>query len=152
PDSTRLASRDSRIRSRQPPREARTEDEMLSHTRKYRALAAMIFAVAMMSIDQTIVAIAVPNIQRGLSLDGTGSQWVIDAYVLALAALFALGGKLSDVFGHRRMAVVGIVGFATASVLCGAASSEYWLIAARALQGVFGAVVFPAALAIVVAA
>lgn len=127
---------------------------MRGHASRYLVLTAMIFAVAMMSVDQTIVAIAVPNIQRGLSLSATGSQWVINGYLLALAALFALGGKLSDVLGHRRMVIVGTVGFAGASALCGAtpagAAAEGWLIAFRVLQGAFGALVFPAALAIVV--
>ena len=87
---------------------------------RYRVLTAMIFAVAMMSIDQTIVSIAAPTIQRDLSLTSTGLQWVINGYLLALAALFALGGKVSDVVGHRRMVLVGTVGFAVASGLCGA--------------------------------
>jgi EmrB/QacA subfamily drug resistance transporter len=116
-------------------------------------LTAMIFAVAMMSIDQTIVAIAAPTIQRHLGLTSTGLQWVINGYLLALAALFALGGKVSDVLGHRRMVLVGTVGFAIASVLCGltptGAAAQGWLIAARILQGAFGALLFPAALAIV---
>lgn len=116
-------------------------------------LTAMIFAVAMMSVDQTIVAIAAPTIQRGLSLSSTGLQWVINAYLLSLAALFALGGKLSDVLGHRRMVLVGTVGFALASVLCGAtpagSGAATWLIVARLVQGAFGALLFPAALAIV---
>jgi EmrB/QacA subfamily drug resistance transporter len=120
---------------------------------KYLVLTAMIFAVAMMFVDQTIVAIAAPYIQRGLALSGTGTQWVINAYLLALAALFALGGKLGDVVGHRRMVLVGTVGFAGASALCGAVppggAAEPLLIAFRALQGVFGALLFPAALAIV---
>jgi EmrB/QacA subfamily drug resistance transporter len=107
----------------------------------------------MMSIDQTIVSIAAPTIQRDLSLTATGLQWVINGYLLALAALFALGGKLSDVLGHRRMVLVGTVGFALASVLCGAtpkgSAAQAWLIAARILQGAFGALLFPAALAIV---
>ena len=124
------------------------------HDRKYLVLTAMIFAVAMMSVDQTIVAIASPTIQRGLSLTATGSQWVINGYLLALAALFALGGKLSDVLGHRRMVIVGTVGFAVTSILCGATPSgsgaEAWLIVFRVLQGAFGALLFPAALAIVV--
>lgn len=123
------------------------------NTSRYLVLTAMIFAVAMMSVDQTIVAIAAPSIQRGLSLTSTGLQWVINGYLLALAALFALGGKLSDVLGHRRMVLVGTVGFAIASVLCGAtpagAGAEAWLIVARLLQGAFGALLFPAALAIV---
>jgi len=113
----------------------------------------MIFAVAMMSIDQTIVSIAAPTIQRDLGLTSTGLQWVINGYLLALAAFFALGGKLSDVLGHRRMVLVGTVGFAVASVLCGASPkgsvAQSWLIAARVLQGAFGALLFPAALAIV---
>jgi len=120
---------------------------------RYLVLTAMIFAVAMMSIDQTIVAIAAPTIQRDLSLTSTGIQWVINGYLLALAALFAFGGKLSDVVGHRRMVIVGTVAFAVASVLCGAApkgsAAQAWLIAARILQGASGALLFPAALAIV---
>jgi EmrB/QacA subfamily drug resistance transporter len=120
---------------------------------RYLVLTAMIFAVAMMSIDQTIVSIAAPTIQRRLALSSTGLQWVINGYLLALAALFALGGKLSDVVGHRRMVIVGTLGFAVASALCGATpsggSAQTWLIAARLLQGAFGAVLFPAALAIV---
>jgi EmrB/QacA subfamily drug resistance transporter len=79
---------------------------------------------------------------------------VINGYLLALAALFAFGGKLGDVVGHRRMVLIGIVGFAGSSALCGAAPSgsagEIWLIAFRVVQGGFGAVLFPAALAIVV--
>jgi EmrB/QacA subfamily drug resistance transporter len=113
----------------------------------------MIFAVAMMSIDQTIVSIAAPTIQRHLALTSTGLQWVINGYLLALAALFALGGKLSDVVGHRRMVLVGTVGFAISSALCGAtptgSAAQAWLVVARLLQGAFGALLFPAALAIV---
>jgi EmrB/QacA subfamily drug resistance transporter len=120
---------------------------------RYRVLTAMIFAVAMMSIDQTIVSIAAPTIQRHLDLSATGLQWVINGYLLALAALFALGGKVSDVVGHRRMVIVGTIGFAAASALCGAtptgSAAQAWLITARLLQGAFGALLFPAALAIV---
>jgi EmrB/QacA subfamily drug resistance transporter len=121
---------------------------------KNLVLAAMIFAVAMMFIDQTIVSIAIPDIQTDLNLSETGSQWIINGYLLALAALFAFGGKLGDVLGHRRMVLVGVAGFAIASALCGAApkgsSGEIWLIVFRIIQGAFGAIMFPAALAIVV--
>jgi len=121
---------------------------------KYLVLTAMIFAVAMLFVDQTIVAIAIPDIERSLSLSATGAQWIINGYLLALASLFALGGKLSDVLGHRRMVLIGIVGFAGASALCGAAPTgaygEAWLIVFRVVQGAFGALMFPAALAIVV--
>jgi EmrB/QacA subfamily drug resistance transporter len=117
-------------------------------------LAAMIFAVAMTFIDQTIVSIAVPNIQRELSLSSTGVQWVVNGYLLSLAALFALGGRLSDILGHRRMCVLGVVIFAVASALCGltpkGSAAEAWIVAFRVLQGAGGAVMFPAALAIVV--
>ena len=87
---------------------------------KNLALVAMLFAVAMTFIDQTIVAIASPNIQSELDLSRAGSQWVVNAYLLALAATFALGGRLADVLGAKRMVLIGIVGFAGSSALCGA--------------------------------
>ena len=71
-----------------------------SHSRL--VLAAMIFAVAMTFIDQTIVAIAVPELQKDLGLSSTGVQWVVNGYLLSLAALFAFGGRLADIAGHRR--------------------------------------------------
>jgi EmrB/QacA subfamily drug resistance transporter len=119
-------------------------------------LAAMIFAVAMMFIDQTIVAIAVPSIQEDLSLTSTGVQWIINGYLLALSALFAFGGRLADVAGHRKMVVIGVIVFATASALCGATPTgsldEPWLITFRLIQGAGAALMFPAALAIVLGA
>ncbi|MEZ5076857.1 MAG: MFS transporter [Solirubrobacterales bacterium] len=118
-------------------------------------LAAMIFAVAMMFIDQTIVAIAIPSIQGDLSLSATGVQWIINGYLLALSALFAFGGRIADVVGHRTMVIVGVIVFATASALCGATPSgsldEPWLITFRLIQGAGAALLFPAALAIVLA-
>src|SRR5277367_3277151 len=82
-------------------------------------LTAMIFAVSMTFIDQTIVSIAVPEIQRELGLTSTGVQWAVNAYLLSLAALFAFGGRLADTMGHRRMVVLGVIIFACASALCG---------------------------------
>ena len=79
----------------------------------------MIFAVSMTFIDQTIVAIAVPQLQQDLSLSSTGVQWIINGYLLSLSALFAFGGRLADIAGHRRMVVIGVVIFATPSALCG---------------------------------
>jgi EmrB/QacA subfamily drug resistance transporter len=117
-------------------------------------LTAMIFAVAMTFIDQTIVAIAAPAIQHNLGLSASGMQWAINAYLLTLAALFAFGGRLADIAGHRRMAVLGVIIFAGASALCGATpkggGAEAWLVAFRAVQGAGGAIMFPAAIAIVV--
>jgi EmrB/QacA subfamily drug resistance transporter len=121
---------------------------------KNLVLAAMIVAVAMTFIDQTIVSIAAPSIQAHLGLSATGTQWAINAYLLTLAAFFAFGGRLADIAGHRRMVVIGVVVFAAASALCGATPTgsldEPWIIFFRAVQGVGGAIMFPAALAIVV--
>jgi len=126
-----------------------------SRTNKNLVLAAMVFAVAMTFIDQTIVAIAIPKIQTELSLSQTGSQWVINGYLLALAALFAFCGKLGAVLGRRRMVVIGVIGFALASACCGAtpkgSAAEAWIIFFRVLQGATAAIMFPAAVAIVVA-
>ena len=116
-------------------------------------LAAMIFAVSMTFIDQTIVAIAIPTIQEDLSLSATGVQWIINGYLLSLSALFAFGGRLADIAGHRRMVVLGVIVFAVASGLCGATPvgslDETWLIVFRVIQGAGAAIMFPAALAIV---
>jgi EmrB/QacA subfamily drug resistance transporter len=117
-------------------------------------LAAMIFAVSMTFIDQTIVSIAAPEVQKRLGLTSTGVQWAVNAYLLSLAALFAFGGRLADTLGHRRMVTLGVVVFATASALCGVTPkggvAEAWIVAFRVLQGAGGAIMFPAALAIVV--
>jgi EmrB/QacA subfamily drug resistance transporter len=119
-------------------------------------LAAMIFAVAMTFIDQTIVSIAVPQIQRQLGLTSTGVQWAVNAYLLSLAALFAFGGRLADTLGHRRMVVVGVVVFAVSSALCGltpkGSLAQIWIVTFRATQGAGGAIMLPATLAIVVQA
>ncbi|MEU3982837.1 MFS transporter [Streptomyces sp. NPDC026672] len=121
---------------------------------RYLALAATISAVAMTFIDQTIVSIAAPRIQAELHLSGTDVQWAVNAYLLALAAFFSFGGRLADTVGHRRMLAVGVVVFAVASALCGltpaGSAAETWLVIFRALQGVGGALMYPAALAIVV--
>ncbi len=117
-------------------------------------LAAMIFAVAMTFIDQTIVSIAVPNIQRELGLTSTGVQWMVNAYLLSLSALFAFGGRLADTVGHRKMVTLGVIVFACASALCGLTpkgqAAEAWIVIFRVVQGAGGAIMFPAALAIVV--
>ncbi len=117
-------------------------------------LAAMIFAVAMTFIDQTIVSIAAPEIRKELGLTSTGVQWAINAYLLSLAALFAFGGRVADTVGHRRMVTLGVIVFAGASALCGltpkGSLAEAWIVTFRVIQGAGGAIMFPAALAIVV--
>src|SRR6201992_3770652 len=103
-------------------------------------LAARILSVSMTFIDQTIVSIAVPNIQRELGLTSTGVQWAVNAYLLTLAAFFAFGGRRADTIGHARMVVLGVIVFAGASALCGltpkGSAAEAWLITFRAIQGV----------------
>ncbi|WP_261720709.1 MFS transporter [Streptomyces sp. FZ201] len=115
----------------------------------------MMFAVAMTFIDQTIVSIAAPDIVRELELSASGMQWVINAYLLALAACFAVGGRLADLYGPRRIVVIGTLVFVIASVMCGCVPkgdvAQGWLIAFRAVQGFGAALLFPAALAVVVA-
>jgi EmrB/QacA subfamily drug resistance transporter len=124
--------------------------------KKFLVLAAMIFAVAMTFIDQTIVSIAVPKIQSELHLSINGVQWVVNAYLLALAAAFTFGGRLADMIGHRRMVVIGILTFAIASTACGltpkGSYAAAWIISWRVVQGIGGAIMYPAALAIVVTA
>jgi EmrB/QacA subfamily drug resistance transporter len=119
-------------------------------------LVAMIFAVAMIFIDQTIVALAIPKLQSEIHLSPTGAQWIVNGYLLSLSALFALGGRVADVFGHRRVVLIGVSTFALFSALCGATPTssigETWIIVFRILQGASAAFLFPAALAIVVGA
>ncbi|MFD7968129.1 MFS transporter [Streptomyces clavifer] len=115
----------------------------------------MMFAVSMTFIDQTIVAIAAPSVISELGLSSSGMQWVINAYLLALAAFFALGGRLADLWGPRRVVVAGSLVFVVSSVLCGCVpTGDYalaWLIVFRSVQGLGAALLFPAALAVVVA-
>ena len=118
------------------------------------SLIGLILAVSMTTIDATIVALSAPTIQADLNLSHGGVQWAVNVYLLTTAAFFLLGGRLADVWGHTRMVLVGIVGFALASLLCSLAPSgdlaEAWLITARGLQGIAGALMFPAAIGIVV--
>src|SRR5262249_51803702 len=118
--------------------------------RRGLVLAAMIFAVAMTFIDQTIVSIAAPKIQDELGLTNTDIQWAIISCLLALAAFFAFGGGLADMVGLRPMVVIGVAVFAGASVLCGftptGSYAEAWLVTFRAVQGLGGALMYPAAL------
>ncbi|MDT0377493.1 MFS transporter [Streptomyces sp. DSM 42041] len=115
----------------------------------------MLFAVSMTFIDQTIVAIAAPEISDELSLSSSGVQWIVNAYLLSLAAFFALGGRLSDLYGHRRVMLIGTVLFVVSSALCGFVPddsfAQVWLVCFRATQGLGAALMFPAALAVVVA-
>lgn len=105
-------------------------------------------AQLMVVLDATIVNIALPSAQSALGFDDDNRQWVITAYALAFGSLLPLGGRIGDLFGRKQVFVTGLVGFAVASALGGMATSFGMLVAARALQGAFGALLAPAALAI----
>jgi EmrB/QacA subfamily drug resistance transporter len=111
-------------------------------------LATLCLAQLMISLDVLIVNIALPSAQRSLSFGIADRQWVVTAYTLAFGSLLLLGGRLSDLFGRKRMFVIGLVGFGTASAAGGAATSFLVLVIARATQGAFAAVLAPAALAL----
>lgn len=105
-------------------------------------------AQLMVVLDSTVVNIALPAAQADLGFSDGDRQWVVTAYSLAFASLLLLGGRLSDLIGRKRTFVIGLIGFAIASALGGAAPNFELLIAARALQGVFGALLAPTALAV----
>ncbi|MDH6113972.1 EmrB/QacA subfamily drug resistance transporter [Kitasatospora sp. MAP12-15] len=116
--------------------------------RRWKALAFIGLAQLMVVLDATIVNIALPSAQRSLGFSDTGRQWVITAYALAFGGLLLFGGRLSDLLGRRRMFIIGLTGFAAASALGGASANISMLIGSRALQGVFGAMLAPAALSL----
>src|SRR5690606_24772641 len=103
----------------------------------------------MVVVDATIVNIALPSAQDDLGISDGNRQWVITAYALAFGGLLLFGGRVADLWGRRQAFIIGLVGFALASALGGAAQHEGLLYAARALQGAFGAVSAPAALSLV---
>jgi MFS family permease len=105
-------------------------------------------AQLMVVLDATIVNIALPSAQRSLGFSNAARQWVVTAYSLGFGGLLLLGGRLSDLLGRRRMFLIGLVGFATASALGGLATGFGMLVFARALQGASGAMLVPAALSI----
>lgn len=115
---------------------------------RWFVLATVALAQLMVVLDATIVNIAMPSAQAELGFSDNDRQWIVTAYALAFGSLLLLGGRLSDMLGRRRMFLIGLVGFAVASGLGGAAGSFELLVAARALQGVFGAVLAPAALSV----
>ena len=112
-------------------------------------VAAMILGSSVAGIDSTVVAVALPAIGRNLHASFQALQWTVTSYTLTLASLILLAGSLSDRWGRRRVFLAGLGWFTLASVLCAAAPSIGWLIAARAVQGIGGALMTPASLAII---
>jgi MFS family permease len=100
-------------------------------------------------LESTVVNVALPSIGRDLGADVAGLQWTLNAYVLTLAALILAAGSPSDIYGRRRVFIVGVVVFVAASALCAAAPTIQLLVAARFLQGIGGALLTPGSLAII---
>jgi EmrB/QacA subfamily drug resistance transporter len=121
-------------------------------TRQQRlTLIATILGSTVVFLDGTIVNVALPSLGRELNAGLAGQQWVLEAYMLTMVSLLLVGGSLGDQFGRRRLFVIGLIAFGATSILCALAPSEEFLIGARALQGIAGALLVPGSLAIVAA-
>ncbi len=118
------------------------------HARRWLILAVIGMAQLMVVLDSTIVNIALPSAQQSLHFSDDSRQWIVTAYALAFGGLLLLGGRLGDLFGRKRVFIVGLIGFAGASAFGGLAQGFTSLVAARALQGMFAALLAPAALSL----
>jgi EmrB/QacA subfamily drug resistance transporter len=120
---------------------------------RYKVLWPLVPAMAMVMIDFTIVSISATTIQRDVHLTETGQEWLVTAYALATAAFVALGGRLGDILGHRRIVVIGIILFALSSMMCGLVPdtgiAETWLIVFRSIQGAAAGLLIPSATVLV---
>src|ERR1700754_4765218 len=123
-----------------------TRMEQQQHSRRWWILALLGLAQLMVVLDATIVNIALPSAQHDLGFSNDARQWIVTAYALAFGSLLLLGGRLGDMFGRKWTFIGGLLGFSIASAIGGAAGSFGVLVAARALQGVFGAMLAPSAL------
>jgi MFS family permease len=122
---------------------------MIQHKHGTWILLATILGSSMVFIDSSVVNVALPRLQTDLAASVTSVQWVVEVYILFLAALMLVGGSLGDLWGRERVFAVGIVLFALSSVWCGLAPKVSQLIAARAVQGIGGALLTPGSLAII---
>src|SRR6266481_6652106 len=114
--------------------------------RRWWILGVVGLAQLMLVLDGTIVNIALPSAQRALGFSNSDRQWVVTAYALSFGSLLLVGGRLGDMFSRKRVFITGLIGFAVASAIGGASISFTMLVAARALQGAFGAILAPSAL------
>jgi EmrB/QacA subfamily drug resistance transporter len=118
------------------------------HARRWLILFVIAMAQLMVVLDATVVNIALPSAQKALAFTNDERQWIVTAYALAFGSLLLLGGRIGDLFGRKRVFIVGLAGFAGASAFGGLAQNFDMLVAARALQGMFGALLAPAALSL----
>ncbi len=122
---------------------------MSSHDRsRWHALIVLCLGTLMIVLDSTIVNVALPSIKKDLGFSQTSLAWIVNGYLLSFGGFLLLGGRLGDLFGHRRLFLSGIALFTLASLACGAASSQAMLVAARVVQGLGGAVVSATALSL----
>ena len=122
----------------------------IADTRKrWWALMVLCLGVLMIVLDTTIVNVALPSIRTDLGFTETSLVWVVNAYMLTFGGFLLLGGRLGDLYGHRKLFLAGIVLFTLASLGCGLAQSQAMLVAARAVQGLGGAVVSAVALSLI---
>jgi len=117
--------------------------------RRWWTLGAMCFALFMIMLDNTVVNVALPSIQRGLHATTSSLEWTVNAYTLTFAVTLVTGGRLGDLFGRRRMFLFGVAVFGTSSFLIGLARSDIWLIVFRAVQGIGSGFMMPATLSII---
>src|SRR5215207_7419222 len=117
---------------------------------RWLALYVLCLASLMIVLDVTIVGVALPSIKEDLGFSEASLAWVVNAYLLTFGGFLLLGGRLGDLFGHRRLFLIGIVLFTGASLACGVAGSQEFLVGARAIQGIGGAVVSAVALSLIV--
>lgn len=123
---------------------------MVSDHHKRLVLVACILGSTVVAVDSTVVNVALPSIREDLGGGFAGQQWVANSYLITLASLILVGGSLGDVLGERRVFAAGVIGFGVTSLLCAVAPTIEVLVLARALQGVSGALLSPAALAVIV--
>ena len=121
----------------------------MSDPNRFKALAVIAIAQLMIVLDASIVNLAIPSAQADLGIEPQNVQWIVTAYTLAFGSLLLLGGRIADYAGRKRVFLIGLIGFALASLLGGLAWSAELLFAARALQGAFAALLAPAALALI---
>src|SRR5438552_691834 len=123
--------------------------KMTEHNRRWWTLGAMCFALFMIMLDNTVVNVALPSIQRGLHASTSSLEWTVNAYTLTFAVVLVTGGRLGDLFGCRRMFLCGVVVFGLSSLLIALSRSDTWLIAFRAVQGIGSGFMMPATLSII---
>lgn len=120
-----------------------------ANSKRWLALFVLCLGDLMIVLDTTIVNVALPSIKTDLGFSETGLVWVVNAYMLVFSGFLLLGGRLGDIYGQRRMFLVGLTFFTLASLACGLAPDQGWLVAARAMQGLGGAVVSAIALSLI---